>query len=119
MQQLRTSVPLLMCTCLLLASVSAATTSGRAAPNITNIVMDDAVFGDCNPGPVSWLRSSESPFINLSYQFTGDADVATLTGTILTNNFDSDNSVSPPSDGFVHETESPLDEGEHLSLIHI
>ena len=86
-QQLRASIPLLMCLTLLFASASTAATSGRASPTIVDdsFIMSDAAFGDCST--VSWLESTVSTYVNLTYEFTGDVDVATLTGDVLSGGF--------------------------------
>ena len=112
-QQLRTSIPLLMCTCLLFASVSAATTSGRASPTIVDdsFLMSDAAFGDCST--VSWLESTITTFVNVTYEYTGDVEVATLTGNVLSGGFTTDDSVTSSPSGFEHDTGISLDEGEH------
>ena len=112
-QQLRTSIPILMCTCLLFASASAATTLGRASPTIVDdsFIMSDATFGDCST--VSWLESTVTTFVNLTYEYTGDVEVATLTGDVLSGGFATDDSVTSSPSGFEHDTGISLDEGEH------
>ncbi len=105
-----------MCTCLLLASVSVAATSGRAAPSITSVAMDDVFFGDC--ATVSWLENTVSTYVNLTYTYSGDADLATLTGEAIDGGFLVDNSVSSNTDGFDHDTGVPLVDGTStLSLL--
>ena len=112
-QQLRASIPLLMCLTLLFASASTAATSGRASPTIVDdsFIMSDAAFGDCST--VSWLESTVSTYVNLTYEFTGDVDVATLTGDVLSGGFTTDDSVTSSPSGFEHDSGISLEEGEH------